>query len=86
MKYSMYPVVDANDLARELRLHYDIDMYGDEIMELLFGMIYYRDCRRYFFNEEVEYGDEESFRIQNCINSILQDNIPGYDVVMISLD
>ena len=89
MKYYMYPVVSANDLARELKFHYDIDMYGDELMEFLFGDDYYGDCRSYFFNEEVVYqgyGDEESCRIQTCINSILQDNIPGYDVAMISLD
>ena len=89
MRYSMYPVVTAENLARELKFHYDIDMDSDELMEFLFGDDYYGDCRSYFFNEEVVYqgyGDEESCRIQNCINSILQDNIPNYDVVMIALD
>ena len=89
MKYSMYPVVYASDLARELKFHYDIDIDGDELMQFLFGNDYCGEYYSYFFNEEVVYqgyGDEESCRIQNCINSILQDHLFDYDIVLISVE
>ena len=91
MKYFMYPVVSADDLARELKFHYDIDMDGCELSTFLYGDGYVNDCYKSFYYGEMEeftgksWQNEESIRVMNCIKSILQDIISDYDTVLIDV-
>ena len=91
MKYYMYPVVSADDLARELKFHYDIDMDGCELSTFLFGDDYINDCYKNFYYGEMEeftgksWQNEERIRIKNCLRSILQDTIPECKMVLIDI-
>ena len=91
MNYSIYPVVDIDSLANELRFQFGIDMDGAELAEFLFGDDYQNDCYKSFYYDNMEiyegksWQNEEHIRIKNCIRSILQDTIPDYVAVLVDV-
>ena len=90
MKYEMMPVISINDLEAALLAQYDIDWTG-ELASFLFDDSYINDSyKSYWFAEMDEYTgkswqNEEFIRIGNCIKSILQDALPGYERCLIDV-
>ena len=83
MIYTMYPVIDINDLEDELKLQFDVDI-EDELRNILFYDDYQNDCyKSYCFEDDEEFHgcdweDEEHIRIRNLVNAYLRDILPDY--------
>ena len=87
--YTMYPVVDADELERAVNQQFDCEI--SEIRNLLFGDDYQNDSYKLFdyFDMEVYEGydwqDEEEIRLRNLVRAYLQDTIPDYQAVLIDV-
>ena len=90
MKYEMVPVISIYDLETALLAQYNIDLTG-ELASFLFDNSFTNDSyKSYWFAEMDEYiGEswqhEERIHIENCIRSILQDTLPGYERCLIDV-
>ena len=90
MKIEMMPVISIYDLEAALLAQYDIDWTG-ELASFLFGDSYVNDSYKSFWFAEMDeytgkpWQDEESIRVENCVKSILQDALPGYDRCLIDV-
>lgn len=75
--YTMYPVINANDLERAIELQYDIQI--DDIRNLLFDDDYSNDSYKSFDLED-EYEDEVEL-----VRTYLKDILPDYSYVLIDV-
>ena len=75
--YTMYPVVDIDELRRAVEIQYDIEIY--DIRNLLFGDDYHNDSYKNFDLED-EYEDEAEL-----VRTYLKDILPDYSYVLINV-
>lgn len=75
--YTMYPVINADDLERAIELQYDIHI--DDIRNLLFDDDYSNDSYKSFDLED-EYEDEAEL-----VRTYLKDILPDYSYVLINV-
>lgn len=75
--YTLYPVVNADDLKRAIELQYDIHI--DDIRELLFENDYLNNSYK-LFDLENEYGD-----VVEVVRIYLKDILPDYSCVLIDV-
>ena len=88
--YTLYPVVDADELEHEVNLQFDCDITN--IRNLLFGDSYSNDSYMLFdYFDQEEYfdwmgpADEEAIRLRNLVRAYLQDTIPDYEMVLVNV-
>ena len=75
--YTMYPVINADDLERAIELQYDIHI--DDIRNLLFDDDYSNDSYKSFDLED-EYENEAEL-----VRTYLKDILPDYSYVLINV-
>lgn len=75
--YTMYPVINTNDLKYAIELQYDIQI--DNIRNLLFDDDYSNDSYK-SFDLENEYEDETEL-----VRTYLKDILPDYSYVLIDV-
>ena len=75
--YTMYPVVDIDELRRAVEIQYNIEIY--DIRNLLFGDDYHNDSYKNFDLED-EYENEVEL-----IRTYLKDILPDYSYVLINV-
>ena len=75
--YTMYPVINANDLEHAIELQYDIQI--DDIRNLLFDDDYSNDSYKNFDLEDEYEGEAE------LVRTYLKDILPDYSYVLINV-
>ena len=87
--FTMYPVVDYNNLKAAVNLQFNTDI--EDICQLLFGDDYMNDSyKRFYFSGMEEYHgysweNEENIRLRNLVRAYLQDALPDYNCVLIDV-
>lgn len=83
----MYPVIDADDLQREVNRYFGCDI--DEIRNLLFDDDYNNDSYKNFFFDELEVPEEEEgeekVTLRNLVRRYLKVHVPNYCSVIIDV-
>lgn len=88
--YRMYPVIEIDVLADEIKTQFDVDV-EEELRNILFYDNYQNDCyKSYCFVDDEEFHgytweDEERIRIRNLVNAYLRDILPDYERVLIDV-
>lgn len=90
MTYELRPVINISELENEMFLQYGIDCRG-ELASFLFDDNYINDCYKSFYFNELEvfegksWQNEEQIRMTNCVKTILQDSLAGYNSCLIDV-
>ena len=89
--YEMYPVIEIDDLEKELKIQFDVELENNDLRNILFYDDYMNDCyKSYYFADDEEYTgkswqNEERIRIRNLVNAYLRDILPNYERVLINV-
>ena len=75
--YTMYPVVDIDELRKAVEIQYDIEIY--DIRNLLFGDDYHNDSYKNFDLEDEYEGEAE------LVRTYLKDILPDYSCVLLNV-
>lgn len=90
MTYELRPVINISELENEMFLQYGIDCRG-ELANFLFDDNYINDCYMSFHFGTLEvfegksWQNEEQIRMTNCVKTILQDSLTGYNSCLIDV-
>ena len=86
--YTLYPVVDIEELEKAVNLQFDVEL---DLRELLFDDTYDNDSLKRFWYDNIEefrgysWQDEKSIREIALVKTYLQDTIPDYGCVLIDV-
>ena len=86
--YTLYPVVDIEELEKAVNLQFDVEL---DLRELLFDDTYDNDSLKRFWYDNIEefkgysWQDEKSIREMALVKTYLQDAIPEYGCVLIDV-
>lgn len=86
--YTLYPVVDIEELERAVNRQFDVEL---DLRELLFDYEYDNGSLKRFWYDNIEefkgysWQDEKSIRETALVKTYLQDAIPDYGCVLIDV-